>query len=267
VAAHATASPRLDALRAVWLDPRVRPSAASPPDSQRAWWRRLHVLLGVQSLLLVLASINRLWSATDAYVLPHDALRLVELLNLLVIPPASVLAFYLLLEHLLAGVDARSRRALRLAFLASAYLFAVSYGMHEPANYLAARFCGGTGSDGALCEIVAYQDDELSHLLFFVGFAALDVVLLLAQAASPGPVPRAAGRDLALVLANASLVAAAIVANLGFEEIGLDLVVIAAVAAFSLALLRRHGPRPLIVYFASAYATGLVVTGAITLIR
>ena len=39
--------------------------------------RRLHALLAVQSLLLVLASVNRLWSATDVAVLPDDALRLV----------------------------------------------------------------------------------------------------------------------------------------------------------------------------------------------
>ncbi|HYM56770.1 MAG TPA: hypothetical protein VES79_02300 [Solirubrobacteraceae bacterium] len=244
----------------------MRRRAAPPPDSQRVWWRRLHVLLGVQSLLLVLASINRLWSATDVYVLPHQALRLVELLNLLVFPPASVVAFYLLLEHVLADVEPRRRLALRLAFVAAAYLFAAGYGMHEATNYLNARFCGGSGTGGALCEIVAYQDDELSHLLFFAGFAGIDVVLLLAQANAGVPALRAAGRDLALVLANAALVAAAIVANLGFEEIGLDLVLIALVAAISLVLLRRCGPRPLIVYFASAYVAGLVVTGAITLI-
>jgi hypothetical protein len=59
--------------------------------------RRLHLLLAVQSLLLVLASINRLWDATDVAILPHDALRLVDVLNLLVLAPASLLAFHLLL--------------------------------------------------------------------------------------------------------------------------------------------------------------------------
>jgi hypothetical protein len=43
--------------------------------------------------------------------------------------------------------------------------------------------------------------------------------------------------------------------------------VVALVAAVSLVLLRRCGPRPLIVYFACAYVAGLVVTGAITLMR
>lgn len=78
-------------------------AASADQGAGRAWLVRLHVLLGVQSLLLVLALVNRLWSATDVYVLPHEALRLVDLLNLLVFPPASVLASYLLLEHLLPG--------------------------------------------------------------------------------------------------------------------------------------------------------------------
>lgn len=85
----------------------------------RGWLVRLHVLLLMQSLLLVPASVNRLWSATDVYVLPHDALRLDDLLNLLVLSPTSVLAFYLLLEHMLPGVPKRARRALRVAFVAA----------------------------------------------------------------------------------------------------------------------------------------------------
>jgi hypothetical protein len=228
---------------------------------------RLHALLAVQSGLLVLGSVNRLWSATDVELLPHDALRLVDVLNLLVIAPASVLAFLALLEHVLTGADARRRRALRLAYVAAVYLFAASYGMHEAADYLNARFCGDREVDRALCAIVEYHDDELSHLLFFAGFAGIAATLLLAEAAAPSRVAEMERRDYALVGANAALVAAAIVANLGFEEIGLDLLVVAGVAALALALWRRGGPRPLTVYFGSAYAVGLVLTVTAQLAR
>jgi len=216
--------------------------------------KTLHLLLGAQSLVLVAASVNRLSDATDVELLPHGALRLVDVLNLLVIAPAGVLVFHALLEHL----DTGSRR-LRLAFTAAAYLFAASYGMHEAADYLGARFCPG---DAELCAIVAYQDDELSHLLFFAGFTGIAAVLLAAQATAGGPV---AGSDRALVLANATLVAAAIVANLSFEEIGLDLLAVAAVAVLAVALWGRCGPRPLILYFASSYTAGLAVTAALTM--
>jgi hypothetical protein len=215
--------------------------------------KRLHLLLGAQSLVLVAASVNRLWDATDVAVLPNGALRLVDVVNLLVIAPAGVLVFHLLLEQL----NPSSR--LRLAFIAASYLFAASYGMHEAADYLNARFCPG---DAELCAIVGYQDDELSHLLFFAGFTGIAAVLLAAQATVRTP---AAPRDRALVLANASLVAAAIVANLSFEEIGLDLIVVAAVAAGAMALWLRLGPRPLILYFASSYTAGLVITAALTM--
>jgi hypothetical protein len=67
-------------------------------------------------------------------------------------------------------------------------------------------------------------------------------------------------RDRRLVLVNASVIALAIVANLGFEAIGLDLFVVAGVAALALWLLRRAGARALIVYFAWAYGAGLAVT-------
>jgi hypothetical protein len=225
------------------------------------WVGRLNVLLTAQSLILVLASINRLWSATDVEILPHEALRLVDLLNILVFPPASVLAFHLLLEHVLTAAPEQARRRLRLAFLAAVYLFAASYGMHEAADYLNARFCSGDGADagGALCGIVGYQDDELSHLLFFVGFAGIAATLLMAEAAA-GRVVALARRDYGLIGANAALVCAAIVANLGFEEIGLDLVVVAFVAGLALLLWRRHGRRPLAFYFGSAYTAGFVLT-------
>jgi hypothetical protein len=216
--------------------------------------KTLHLLLSAQSLVLVAASVNRKWDATGVEVLPFGALRLVDLLNLLVIAPAGLLVFHALLEHL------RPSRTARIAFVAAAYLFAASYGMHEAADYLHARFCDpGTGE---LCAIVGYQDDELSHLLFFAGFTGIAAVLLAAQATTAAATTP---RDRALILANAALVAAAIVANLGFEEIGFDLLVVAAVAALAVALWLRYGPRPVILYFASSYTAGLVVTAALTM--
>ncbi|HEX5617537.1 MAG TPA: hypothetical protein VFX51_03915 [Solirubrobacteraceae bacterium] len=65
------------------------------------------------------------------------------------------------------------------------------------------------------------------------------------------------------MLANAALVAAGIVANLAFEQIGLDLLVVAAVALAALVLWLQRGPRPLILYYASSYTAGLIVTAAI----
>jgi hypothetical protein len=93
----------------------------------------------------------------------------------------------------------------------------------------------------------------------------LNVVVMLTQAISPDPDrPR---RGTALVVVNALFVAAGVVANLAFEEIGLDLYVVAAVAVFAVVLLWRQ-PRQLILrYYAVAFVLGLVVTAVIKAVR
>ena len=58
--------------------------------------KRIHTLLGVQSLVAILVSINRLAPWTLGYVLPSEFLRWVDLNNMLVLPLISVVASYLL---------------------------------------------------------------------------------------------------------------------------------------------------------------------------
>src|SRR3712207_8341306 len=56
-------------------------------------------------------------SGTDAEILRDDALRVVDGVNLFVLVPASALAFYLLLEHVLADAPPGARLRLRIAFV------------------------------------------------------------------------------------------------------------------------------------------------------
>ena len=46
--------------------------------------KRLHILLGIQSLLAVFVSINRLTDWFTGYVLPNEFLRWVDLNNVIV---------------------------------------------------------------------------------------------------------------------------------------------------------------------------------------
>ena len=57
---------------------------------------------------------------------------------------------------------------------------------------------------------------------------------------------------------NALFLAAGILANLGFEEIGLDLYVVALLALVSTYLLWRGGRQPMFIYYTIAYWLGLV---------
>ena len=64
--------------------------------------------------------------------------------------------------------------------------------------------------------------------------------------------------DFALLGLNALFLGAGVMANLGFEEIGLDLYVVALLALISAYLLWRRGRQPMFVYYTVAYWLGLV---------
>jgi len=223
---------------------------------------RIHALLAVQSLVVMLVSINRLSRLTLGYVAPNEFLRWVDLHNMLTLPLVSILAFYLLKKAVEANgtpASARAHLAVNVAFVAGIYLLGAGYGDHEVTNYLHSRFCG-RGDASPLCRIVVFNDDELSHWVFFAGFVLVNAALMLLQALFPRR-EAMSGRDSTLIALNAVLIGAGIFANLAFERIGLDLYVVALLALVAFVLLWRLGRQPLLVYYATAYGLGLVATG------
>lgn len=219
--------------------------------------KRIHLLLGVQSLLAVLVSINRLGTWTLGYVLPNQFLRWVDLNNLL-IALISLVTGYLLkktIEYNSPVRDGRVHTAWNLVFIVGVYLTAVSYGIHETTNYFHVRFCLDDPADD-LCRIIIFNDDEFSHWLFFAGFIMVNAAILLLQTVFPHPGEVGSG-DIALLLLNSLFLGLGVMANLGFEEIGLDMYVVALIASVSTGLLLRRGRQPMFVYYASAYWLGL----------
>lgn len=221
---------------------------------------RLHWLLAGQSLLVVLLSVNRLSSLTQGYALPYEALRWVDLTNMLVWPFASVALSFGTLRWIEGGRRLPARYGLLL--LLSVYLLAAGYGDHEVTNYLHGRFCAdgaspGTPAAGQLCTIVSYHDDDFSHLVFFAGFIGINLALILAQAARPHREPLGAW-DRPLLVANALMIGLAVFANLAFEATGLDLPVVALVALLAFWLWWRARSRgetvPVVFYSLVAYA-------------
>ena len=227
--------------------------------------RRIHVLLAVQSLVVILVSINRLTSLTIGYVLPNEFLRWVDFNNMLVLPLISTVASYLLKKHLeRTGTTSHWVMPLNIAFIVGIYLLAASYGDHEVTNYLHVRFCADDVSSD-LCRIVIFNDDEFSHWVFFIGFVIINAALLLFQVIFPTP-DMLTRRDKILLVVNGVFIALGIFANLAFEEIGLDLYVVALLAALAIYLWRRYGSQPLIIYYLTAYGIGLVATAAYKLV-
>ncbi|HSL28484.1 MAG TPA: hypothetical protein VK900_04735, partial [Anaerolineales bacterium] len=219
---------------------------------------RIHVLLGVQSLLAILVTINRLGTWTLGYVLPNEFLRWVDFNNMLVLPLLSVVASYLLkktIEYDSPPRESTSHIAWNLVFITGLYLLAASYGDHEVTNYLHQRFCADdTSSD--ICRIIIFNDDEFSHWIFFLGFVMVNAAILAIQDLFPHR-ESLTGADTALLALNALFLGAGVFANLGFEEIGLDLYVVAVLALVSAYLLWRRGRQPMFIYYTIAYWLGL----------
>jgi hypothetical protein len=154
--------------------------------------------------------------------------------------------------------NGRFHLALNLTFIIGLYLLAASYGNHEVTNYLHGRFCQpDNGSD--LCRIVIFNDDEFSHWIFFLGFVLMNAAIMFYQLLFPyrGTTSR---RDTILLLVNGLFIALGVFANLAFEEIGLDLYVVALLALLAVGLLVRNGRQPLLIYYTTAYVFGLVAT-------
>ena len=223
--------------------------------------KRIHSLLAVQSVVAILVSINRLGTWTLGYVLPNEFLRWVDFNNMLVLPLISLVAFYLLkktIEYDSPAREGRAHVALNLIFIVGLYFLGASYGDHEVTNYLHTRFCL-EDSTSDLCRIVIFNDDEFSHWVFFTGFVMVNAALLFLQMVFPyrGEITNG---DVFLLVGNAVFLAAGIFANLGFEEIGLDLYIVALLAILSVYLLWRRGKQPLFIYYTAAYWLGLVAS-------
>lgn len=221
--------------------------------------KRIHALLGVQSMIATLVSINRLGSWTLGYVLPNEFLRWVDFNNMLVLPLISLVALYLLKKSIEYDSPARegsAHTAWNLVFIIGLYLTAASYGNHEVTNYLHVRFCPDEPNSD-LCRIIIFNDDEFSHWVFFTGFVMVNAAILFLQRLFPHRGDVSNG-DIALLALNALFLGAGVFANLGFEEIGLDLYVVAALATLSAYLLWRHGKQPMFIYYTLAYWLGLL---------
>ena len=215
----------------------------------------------MQSLVAILVSLNRLGTWTLGYILPNEFLRWVDFNNMLVLPLISLVAFYLLkktIEYDSPAREGRTHIAWNLVFIVGLYLLGASYGDHEVTNYLHTRFCL-EDSTSDLCRIVIFNDDEFSHWVFFTGFVMVNASLLFLQNVFPYRA-QLTGADIGLLIFNALFLGAGILANLGFEEIGLDLYVVALLAILSTYLLWKRGRQPLFIYYTAAYWLGLVAS-------
>lgn len=244
----------------------TRPDVVHPADVPartapgRLAHGRLHLLLTLNSLLVVLVSVNReAGGAQLDFVAANQFLRRVEVGNM-VLGLCTVLLYYLVALHLVHDSRVRRRGAtfvLGALFTVGVYLYGLSLGDHEITNYLHGRFC--SRSLPQICRIVAFNDDVFSDLVFLAGFTVLNTMVMVTQFLFPAD--RALRPlDNVLLVVNALFIGAGITANLAFENAGFDPYVIGATAVLALTLLRISPWEPMLRYYAAAYSVGLAAT-------
>lgn len=178
---------------------------------------------------------------------------------MMVFPLISLVAFYLLkktIEYDSPARDSRAHLIVNLVFIIGIYLLGAGYGNHEVTNYLHTRSCS-VDVRSPLCRIIIFNDDEFSHWVFFTGFVMINAALLFLQGIFPNK-SNLSGTDIGLLILNSLFLGAGILANLGFEEIGLDLYVIALLTFLSIYFLWKKGRQPLFIYYTAANGLGLI---------
>ena len=228
--------------------------------------RQVRLILSGLSGVIILLSINRLTQLTQGLLSPAQFLRWQDFNAMLPLPLLTTI-LYLVLWWGVVGVEKTVQtnriKWLLVLFASGIYFFGASSGTHEVTNYLNHRYCITSQIDATLCQIVGYNDDVFSHYIYYLGLVIMNVVLMLSEYLYPRK-DSMEKSDLWIVSANALFIATGIVANLAFEEIGIDLAVFAALMGVSLYLLwqRRRVYRqvPIIYYSALAYTVGVVVT-------
>ena len=228
--------------------------------------KRLHILFSLNSLLVVLVSIERFSFTTRVLLQPYDFLRLHEAIQMTVLILATaILPFFLLKEvtgdFSLLAKGKRGNLLLGALFIAGIYLYASGNAFHELASFMLNQYCNVTAVSGTLCQGLFFNDYYTGNVLYFVGAFLFTIVLILLEVSQPRF--EMTRRDLWLLLPNCMLYALAIVAYAGFDRVLVGLVysLFTTVVVVAILLINRKELRrlPLTSYTAITYVLGTLV--------
>nr|WP_296071109.1 hypothetical protein [uncultured Actinoplanes sp.] len=212
----------------------------------------------VNSLLVVLVTVERTTPITRVVLQPHAFLSLHQLVQTCVLILASVVTLYWTFH----AVSGPRHRWLSIIFVAGTYLYGAGEGLHELASYLLQSRCGGS-----LCDSLFVDDFYTGNILFFVGAFLMTASLLIAERLQPSST--FGRRDVALLSVNAVVFAATVVAYAAFDTVLVGLVFALVTMVFSLAMaipVRREPLRhPVTLYTVITYTVGSVVAVALRL--
>lgn len=233
-------------------------------NKEARYQRWIGLLLTAQTLLLIAASLNRLTDFSSGHVAESQFLRWRDFNHLMVFPPLTVIVAIGFRQVLLC-VGGKQRGWVDLLFVISVYFLGAGYGVHELANYLSTLAKTREELDPVFREVIRYNDDDFSHWVFFAAFVALNIVMLLWQAANPFQT-RLSLIDKTICVVNALVLSAAIFANLTRGELGFDLVALLLLALVALFFWVRDRKQPLNIYYLFGLWPGLIATAVVKML-
>jgi len=185
---------------------------------------------------ILLLTINRKTNLTQGLLQPYEYLRWQDFHAMITLPFIITLIYTLLF----IAVTSRQPRLHKhfgsyiIIFVTGILLYGISSGNHEVTNYLHHRFC--VGETSSICQIIQYNDDSFSHLIFYLSSIIMTLALLFFEIAQPESKP-ISNKSLAIIIINAGLIGTGLFLNLALENLGIDLYSFGILSAISLSLL------------------------------
>jgi hypothetical protein len=226
----------------------------------------------VNSLLVVLVSIERFSATTRVILQPHSFLSLHQLVQTCVLILAGTVTTFwtfFVVTGRLRGLTPRATIWLGIAFVTGTYLYGAGEGLHEVSSYVLNSQCSNPDHPvGNLCGGLFVNDFYTGNILFFVGGFVTTAVLLVAERLHPNPT--FGRRDTVLLIVNAVIFAATVVAYAGFDTVVVGLVFSLVTLAFALVMWlpkRRESLRfPVTLYTVITYVLGSLVAVVVRLL-
>jgi hypothetical protein len=228
--------------------------------------KRLHVLFSLNSLVVVLVSIERFSFTTHVLLQPYQFLRLHEAIQIVVLILATaILPFFLFKEvtgdFSLLVKGKQSSMVVGVAFIAGIYFYASGNAFHELASFLLNQYCDGSRVSGPLCEGLFFNDYYTGNVLYFIGAFLFTLALILLEVSLPRLLMTK--RDIWLLVPNCVISALAIVAYAGFDRVLVGLAYSLFTTAVVVGLLLRYRKEarylPVTMYTALTYVLGTLV--------
>jgi uncharacterized membrane protein len=228
--------------------------------------KRLHILFSLNSLAVVLVSIERFSFTTHVLLQPYQFLRLHEAIQIVVLILATVIIPFLLFKEVTGNFSLLSKESRRgtflgIVFIVGIYFYASGNAFHELASFLFNQYCDVGRVSGQLCQGLFFNDYYTGNVLYFVGAFLFTLALILLEVSQPHILMKR--RDMWLLVPNCLIYALAIVAYAGFDRVlvGLiySLVTTIVVVGIFVAYRKERYYLPVTSYTALTYIIGTVV--------